>query len=119
SGYISNLKDEWTLFLNEIAKAGALDYAKKQLAELLQTIQQMKANGDLQALAKRISDGLVTIAEATKSTVLAIKDNIGAITLLGKAYLGLKLAGVAADVGKLALAMKGQLVAGTAAAVTQ
>lgn len=119
SGYVSNLKDEWQLFLNEIAKAGALDYVKNQLAGLLQTIQEMKANGDLTQLAQRISDGFVSIAETTKSVVLAIKDNIGALALLGKAYVALKLAGVASDVGKVALAMKAQLAAGTAAAVTQ
>lgn len=119
SGYVSNLKDEWQLFLNEIAKAGALDYVKDQLAGLLRTIQEMKANGDLTQLAQRISDGFVSIAETTKSVVLAIKDNIGALALLAKAYVALKLAGVASDVGKVALAMKAQLAAGTAAAVTQ
>lgn len=119
SGYVSNLKDEWQLFLNEIAKAGALDYVKDRLAGLLRTIQEMKANGDLTQLAQRISDGFVSIAETTKSVVLAIKDNIGAVALLGKAYVALKLAGVASDVGRVALAMKAQLAAGTAAAVTQ
>src|SRR5690554_2468833 len=71
SGYVSNLKDDWALFQNEIAQAGALDYVKDQLKGLLDTVQQMRSDGSLKELAQSISNGFVTIAEASKSVVLA------------------------------------------------
>ncbi|MDO6747213.1 tape measure protein [Gilvimarinus sp. 1_MG-2023] len=119
SGYISNLKDEWALFLNEIAQAGALDYAKDQLSSLLDTVKAMREDGRLGELAKSISDGFVTIAEATKSVVLAIKDNIGAIGTLGKAYLALKIADTVTGFKSLAFTIGTSLVSGTKAATVQ
>ncbi|AQT58722.1 tape measure protein [Cellvibrio sp. PSBB023] len=105
SGYISTLKDEWQLFLNEIAKSGALDYAKEQLRQLIQYIQELKANGELQQWAQRISDGFIALAEATKAVVIGIKDNIGALALLAKAYATVKLIEFAGDAKNLASAL--------------
>lgn len=105
SGYISNLTDEWQLFLNMIAESGALDYAKDQLRQLIDYIQELKANGELQQWAQRISDGFIALAEATKAVVFGIKDNIGAITLLAKAYATVKLIEFAGDAKNLASAM--------------
>lgn len=102
SGYISTLKDEWQLFLNEIAKSGALDYAKDQLRQLIQYIKELKANGELQQWAQRISDGFIALAEATKAVVIGIKDNIGALALLAKAYATVKLIEFAGDAKNLA-----------------
>lgn len=105
SGYISTLTDEWQLFLNEIAQSGALDYAKDQLRQLIDYIQEMKATGELQQWAQRISDGFIAMAEATKAVVLGIKDNIGAISLLAKAYATVKLIEFAGDAKNLAGAL--------------
>lgn len=116
SGYVSNLKDEWALFLNQIAQSGALDYVKDQLRGVLDTIKQMRTDGRLDELAQKISDGFVTIAEATKGVVLAIKDNIGAVALLSKAYIALKLADVAKGAVSLASTLGGALVNGTRSA---
>jgi tape measure domain-containing protein len=102
SGYISNLTDEWQLFLNEIAQSGALDYAKEQLRQLIQYIQEMKANGELQQWAQRISDGFISVAEASKSVVFAIKDNFSTFALLAKAYAAMKLVEYANDTKNLA-----------------
>lgn len=102
SGYISTLKDEWQLFLNEVAKSGALDYARDQLRQLIAYIQELKANGELQQWAKRFSDGFISIAESSKAVVLAIKDNIGTVALLAKAYAAMKLVEYANDAKSLA-----------------
>lgn len=102
SGYISNLTDEWQLFLNEIAQSGALDYAKDQLRQLIDSIQEMKATGELKEWAQRISDGFIAVAESTKAVVLAIKDNIGTVALLAKAYAAMKLVEFATDTKNLA-----------------
>lgn len=102
SGYISNLTDEWQLFLNMIAESGALDYAKDQLRQLIDTIQEMKATGELKEWAQRISDGFIAVAESSKAVVLAIKDNIGTFALLAKAYAAMKLVEYANDTKNLA-----------------
>lgn len=102
SGYVSNLTDEWQLFLNEIAQSGALDYAKDQLRQLIDTIQEMKATGELKEWAQRISDGFIAVAETSKAVVLAIKDNISTFALLAKAYAAVKLVEFATDTKNLA-----------------
>lgn len=119
SGYISTLTDEWQLFLNEVAKSGALDYAKDQLRQLIDYIQELKANGELQQWAQRISDGFIALAEATKAVVIGIKDNIGAISLLAKAYATVKLVEFTVSAKNLATALATNLVNGTKAATGQ
>ncbi|OZY84818.1 hypothetical protein CBP51_16790 [Cellvibrio mixtus] len=118
SGYISTLTDEWQLFLNEVAKSGALDYAKDQLRQLIDYIQELKANGKLTEYAQNISDAFISISEASKSVVLAIKDNISNFALLAQAYAAVKLAGFANDAKNLAVTLGTTLVTGTTAAAT-
>lgn len=57
-GIISNLKGMWTEFLLMIAKAGIFDFVKGKLQGLLDKVNEMAANGELEAWAKRISDKL-------------------------------------------------------------
>lgn len=91
SGYVSNLKDEWQLFLNEIAQSGALDYVKSELKDLLATVQQMRNSGELKALAKSISDTFISVGESIKGVVVFIKDHSSNLSLLTKVYAALKL----------------------------
>lgn len=72
SGLLSNLGDSWTEFKTSIADAGALEWAKNQLQELSNTINQMANDGRLQQYAKQVSDWLVTTGEATKQFILDI-----------------------------------------------
>ena len=67
SGYVSNLKDTWENFLDEIAKNGALDYAKNQLKAISDEIALMSEDGRLSKLAKTISDSFVGLAESVKA----------------------------------------------------
>ncbi|WP_422445446.1 tape measure protein [Endozoicomonas sp. ALB091] len=66
SGYVSNLKDSWQQFAVEVAKSGALDYAKDTLAGIAAEIERMNGNGQLTELAKRISDAFVAMGETIK-----------------------------------------------------
>lgn len=119
SGFVSNLKDEWSLFLNTVAKSGALDYAKTQLAALLAYIQELKATGQLKEYAQNLSDGFVAISEASKTVVLAIKDNIGTIALLAKAYAAVKIVGFINDAKNLGVALGTTLASGASAAANR
>ncbi|GAB3215850.1 tape measure protein [Pseudaeromonas pectinilytica] len=72
SGLLSNLGDSWTEFKTSVANAGVLEWAKNQLQELSNTINQMANDGRLQQYAKQVSDWLVTTGEATKQFILDI-----------------------------------------------
>ncbi|WP_422135482.1 tape measure protein [Endozoicomonas sp. ALD040] len=67
SGYVSNLKDSWQNFLDEVAQSGALSYAKDQLKSLSDQISIMSEDGRLSRLAQSISDAFVQMGEATKA----------------------------------------------------
>lgn len=88
AGYVSNLKDRWTAFVNEIAQSGALDYAKEQLKALLDTIAQMQEDGRLKALAQRISDVFIGMVEAIKATFSTLTlDDV--VEKIGNAFSGI------------------------------
>ncbi|PKF72669.1 tape measure domain-containing protein [Pseudomonas fluvialis] len=63
TGLMSNLSDTWTDFLGRIAKSGALDYAKQQLAGVAEYIEQMDRDGRLDRLAQGLSDAFTQGAE--------------------------------------------------------
>ncbi|MGI9278335.1 MAG: tape measure protein, partial [Endozoicomonas sp.] len=67
SGYVSNLKDTWQNFLDEVAQSGALEYAKTQLKGISDQISVMSEDGRLSRLAQSISDAFVQMGEAIKA----------------------------------------------------
>ncbi|MFQ3232138.1 MAG: tape measure domain-containing protein, partial [Reinekea sp.] len=119
SGYISNLKDQWQSFLNEIANAGALDYAKERLSSLLETIKELDRNGTLKSWAKSISDAMVNISKGVQVTIETLVKfkteilSIATILTAGAFYRGLGNAMV--GLGKFGAAAK---IAGGAAKVS-
>jgi len=72
-GMISNMQDTWSLFLNEIATSGALDYAKDQLSSLLATAKEMAEDGSLKEWAKDISDSITVTAEVVMGFADAVR----------------------------------------------
>lgn len=63
SGLMSNLSDSASDFYKRIANAGALDFAKGKLQQLIDTIGQMDKDGRLDKLAKSLSDAFIQAAE--------------------------------------------------------
>lgn len=59
SGQLSQLKNAAQDFYDRIAKAGALDYVKGKLDELLATIRAMDSDGRLDRLAKSLSTAFI------------------------------------------------------------
>ena len=72
SGYVSNLKDSWQNFLDEVAKSGALEYAKDELKALSEQIGIMSADGRLTSLAKSISNGFISMAESVRGAFVNV-----------------------------------------------
>ncbi|PKF60616.1 hypothetical protein CW745_13880 [Psychromonas sp. psych-6C06] len=92
TGLVSNLKDEWQLFLNDIAQSGALEYAKQQLRELGDTIKQLGQDGTLKKWAQNISDAFVDFVKGAKQVAGKVYEIKDSITLLAATALKLKLA---------------------------
>lgn len=71
-GMWSNLQDTLTKFYKMIGDAGIFNELKGELAGVLSTLDQMAADGSLQAFAQTISDELVSAFRELKSWVMAV-----------------------------------------------
>ncbi|MET3999654.1 tape measure protein [Marinobacterium sp. MBR-109] len=69
TGLVSNLKDMWLNFVNDISESGFLDYMKEQLQAVLDQIKKLAEDGTLKRWAKEISDGLIKVANGFKSVI--------------------------------------------------
>lgn len=91
SGLVSNLKDTWTDFLNRIANSGALDYLKEQLRAIGDRVSELAKSGELDKIAKSISDAFIGAVEALKSAVGFVVRFKDEIILLAKVLAGVKI----------------------------
>lgn len=98
-GLVTQIKDRWNQFLQAIADAGVLDYAKQQLSELLDTAKRLAADGTLAQWAQSTANGIRTLAETIKGGVQFIYEYSGALIALAKAFAAIKIAQVAAEFG--------------------
>ena len=58
TGMVSNLSDQWTFFTLRVMETGAFDRIKARLQGVLDTINEMAADGRLQAWAERVASWL-------------------------------------------------------------
>ncbi|HIC8859633.1 TPA: tape measure protein [Aeromonas hydrophila] len=127
SGLISNAQDNLAKFYRMVAENGALTWLKNQLASLNREFDQMAQDGRLQAWAKRLSDGFITLGETLKSLIQTLYEWRTALTVLAQAWVGLKIVGWIGDLRSLyaqfialptatATAAGGMTTAGTVAA---
>ncbi|MBX9561573.1 tape measure protein [Aeromonas hydrophila] len=127
SGLISNAQDNLAKFYRMVAENWALTWLKNQLASLNREFDQMAQDGRLQAWAKRLSDGFITMGETLKSLIQTLYEWRTALTVLAQAWVGLKIVGWIADLRNLyaqfialptatATAAGGMATAGTVAA---
>lgn len=90
AGIVSNLKDRFTEFFNEIAEQGVLEYFKNELRDLSDRMKQMAADGSLQELARKISDSIIRASEAVKGFVGLIVSLSSELKALAGAFIALK-----------------------------
>jgi hypothetical protein len=69
-GMVSNLQDTWTRFATRVMNAGAFDWMKRQLEDMLGLTGRMENDGSMQAWAQSISASLVRAGEAVKDLLL-------------------------------------------------
>jgi len=86
-GITSNLSDKWSGFAMSVMQSGVFDWMKDKMGGLLQTLDELSANGTLQAWAKDVGDKLLTFFNAAWEKLPKVWD--------GMQKLGDKLAWVA------------------------
>lgn len=127
SGLISNAQDNLAKFYRMVAENGALTWLKNQLAQLNAEFDAMAKDGRLQAWAKRLSDGIVSLGESIKAFIQTVYAWRDALLVMAQAWYGLKIAGWIVELRGLygqfvalpvatATAAGGMTTAGTAAA---
>jgi len=98
AGLVSNLQDRFSQFYRMIADAGVWEYLKGQLRDVGAWFDEMASSGQLQVLAKRISDAFIAGAESAKSFVKTLVGLRDEFSLLAKAWIALKIAGWVTDI---------------------
>ncbi len=120
-GLVSNLKDQWTAFLDSIASSGTLDYFKQQIIEAGAAAKRLAADGSLKRYAQNISDAITTTAQVIKTSIAVVAKYSDALLALGKAFAVIKAAQAAGAVVRFGAAMAGSVasVTGFGKATTQ
>jgi tape measure domain-containing protein len=103
SSQVTKLRDQWDEFLELIAKSGVYDFAKDELRQVGEAIQQGLGDGSLQAKAQAISDAIVSLGKAAASTVQFLYDHAAAIKEVAEAYAVFKAGSLAIDITNLGL----------------
>lgn len=127
SGLISNAQDNLAKFYRMVTENGSLTWLKNQFAQLNAEFDLMAKDGRLQAWAKRLSDGIVSLGETLKSFIQTAAQWRAELVIMAQAWFGLKVANWIADLRGLygqfialpaatATAAGGMTTAGTAAA---
>lgn len=127
NGMVSNMGDQWTRFKNMVMQAGLFDWMKGTLGELLNKVNQMAADGRLQALAKHwgtnlkdFAVGLWSVVEAVSSVMDNIADFVGGWENLIYIMLGLKLLPLIFNLANLTSSLAGLIpIAARASGVLQ
>lgn len=91
AGLVSNLQDRFSQFYRMVADAGVWEYLKGQLRDVGAWFDEMASSGQLQVLAKRISDAFIAGAESAKSFVKTLVGLRDEFALLAQAWLALKI----------------------------
>lgn len=123
SGLIAQASARWLEFRQKIVDAGVGDYLKQQLQSILDS------TGGMDALAKRISDGVISSLEAlrrlgaslapvgalVRDSALALAEHARQVVFLAKVYALLKLTQLATQFSALTRATLANAAASTAA----
>lgn len=107
AGAVSNAKDALAEFFDLVSRSGVLDYLTTKVQQLLAEFDRMKASGELEARAKAIADGFVTVATAIESAISAAR-TVGPVLLkLVEVAAALKAASMATTIYEAAATMAG------------
>lgn len=69
-GLTSMLSDRWFQFKNMVADAGLFDAAKRAIGTVLDKLTEMAESGQLQAIATKVSDTMLTVVRSSAELVI-------------------------------------------------
>lgn len=72
TGIASNLRDQWTMFLKDIAQAGPFDRAKSLLQGVFDEVKRLREEGKLKEWAEQAGQAIVQIGEKSFQQVKSI-----------------------------------------------
>jgi len=108
SSLVTQAKNAFANFLQEVSDAGVLDYFKGQLSALNEEVKRLASDGTLRDYAVSVRNAIVGTAEAIKGALTFVRDYSGALIQLAKAYAAIKVApfilGMAESARAMALA---------------
>lgn len=96
-GLVSNLKDTFVSFLNDINEKGLLEYIKDEIKGIAAAFNEMKESGELDAWAKRISDSIIKLIETVKGVGSFLYEYRNAIVAVTKAWVAYKAIKIGSD----------------------
>ena len=106
SGLVTQIKDQWQQFLQAVADAGVLDYAKQQITALLEEGKKLAADGSIVRYAQATASALTSVASAIGGAVKLAYEYSGALIFVGKSLGALKFGQLLVDLGSFSLRMK-------------
>jgi len=80
SGLTSMLSDRWFQFKNMVADAGLFDAAKRAIGTVLDKLSQMSESGQLQTIATKVSDTMLSVVRSSTEFVI---NGVAAIQEIG------------------------------------
>ena len=105
SGLVTQAKNAFANFLQEVSDAGVLDYFKGQLSALNEEVKRLASDGTLRDYAVSVRNAIVGTAEAIKGALTFVRDYSGALIELSKAYAAIRVAQFLTNVAQSAAAM--------------
>lgn len=91
TGQVSNLKDTWSQFLDEVAQSGALDEMKSALDEILNTTGDMAGNGDMASFAEQVGNGIGSVVGLARDAASAVASLSGELKILAELWVAGKI----------------------------
>lgn len=105
SGLVTQAKNAFANFLQEVSDAGVLDYFKGQLSALNEEVKRLASDGTLRDYAVSVRNAIVGTAEAIKGALIFVRDYSGALIELSKAYAAIRVAQFLTNMAQSAAAM--------------
>ncbi|MEO1082388.1 MAG: tape measure protein, partial [Pseudomonadota bacterium] len=116
SGVISNLRDTWTGFLNQVATSGALDVLRDQLQRLQGFLNRIAQDGTLERWALNASRAIEQLITTTVAIGRGLFAVLPAIKAFGAAWVAIKIGSIVANLGRMATVLGTKIPAGARAA---
>lgn len=99
TGLLAQASARWQEFQQKIADSGVTEYFKKQIQALL------ASTGNMDALAKKVADGIIAVLDAVKTGVVFIANHITAIKELAAAYAAFKVLNAVSQLNQFRIAL--------------